>query len=224
MESLSANLISGPEQPASRAHGRCTSSNLLERVEFLRLDASRQLARPERGEYGQFLTPEPVARLMASMFSHRSGTVSILDAGAGVGSLFAAAVAHLCSGGELPAEVGVTAYEIDPLLLPYLSETMALCKQACEVRGIRFTGTIRPVDFLRETASLLSGGLFADRPAEFTMSILNPPYRKIHAESDARHQLRCIGPTLRNPLHTFQSSTLHQGDALWRRDVIIQTL
>ena len=42
---------------------------------------------------GQFMTPAPVARFMASLFRSRRLSLRVLDAGAGVGSLSAAIVA-----------------------------------------------------------------------------------------------------------------------------------
>jgi len=57
-------------------------SSLAERVEFFRLDAARRLDEKQRGEFGQFFTPEPVARMMASLFEAKSEKVTILDAGA----------------------------------------------------------------------------------------------------------------------------------------------
>lgn len=66
------------------------SDELLERVDFFRLDASRKLDRPRRAELGQLFTPAPTARLMASMFENRGTSLRLLDAGAGIGSLTAA--------------------------------------------------------------------------------------------------------------------------------------
>ncbi|MGO8671465.1 MAG: hypothetical protein ACLQVD_08910 [Capsulimonadaceae bacterium] len=64
---MSTSQISLP-QPAffTGAFRDLPASSLLERLEFLRLDACRQLEQNRRGE---FLTPAPVARLMASTFN-----------------------------------------------------------------------------------------------------------------------------------------------------------
>jgi adenine-specific DNA-methyltransferase len=171
----------------------CGSADLMGRIDIVRLDACRRLLQERRGEFGQFLTPAPVARFMASMFAAADPVITILDAGAGVGSLFAATVEQLCERVVPPREIRVTAYEIDPVLLEYLAETVDLCRLVCERSEVNFAAEIRSVDFLKDSADNLKGGLFAEPRDTFTLAIMNPPYRKISADSDARHYLRTIG-------------------------------
>lgn len=120
------------------------SRTLLDRVNFFRLDASRRLDPSSRAGLGQFLTPPPVARLMATMFESPRASVSLLDAGAGAGSLTAAFVDEMRRRERPPEEILVTAYEIDPLLVEYLNEIFKLCREACERQGIRFAGEVAP--------------------------------------------------------------------------------
>ena len=170
------------------------SSTLLEQVEQLRLQAGALLPAAQRARWGQFLTPAPVARLMASLLRCPDPTVSLLDAGAGVGSLLAAVVAQLCQRPQRPRRIEVTAYEIDPLLVPFLHQTLHLCQRACEEAGIAFAGSVCAGDFLCAAADLLCPDLFATAsPARYTAAILNPPYRKIHSGSPERALLRQIG-------------------------------
>src|SRR5260370_40724079 len=103
-----------------------TDSDLLEHVDFLRLDASRNLSGRRKAALGQFLTPAPVARSMAAMLNSQQPDVSILDAGAGVGSLFAAAVAELCRRESRPRAIHVTAHEIDPPPARYIPDSFRL--------------------------------------------------------------------------------------------------
>ena len=70
-------------------------ADLLEKVDFLRLDANRGLEGNRKADLGQFMTPAPVAKLMASLLEGSHAEVRLIDAGAGVGSLSAAAVAWL---------------------------------------------------------------------------------------------------------------------------------
>src|SRR5438874_1238413 len=105
--------------------------DLLERVDLLRVDASRKLESSRKTDLGQFLTPAPVARLMASMLAFPSQHVSLLDPGAGVGSLFAACVEELCRRPSPPTSIHVTAFELDPALAAYLPDTLQLCEEAC---------------------------------------------------------------------------------------------
>lgn len=78
-----------------------TEQGLLDQVDFYRLDAGHSLSVDQRSEFGQFLTPAPVAKFMASLAAPATDRIRLLDAGAGVGSLKAA-------------------YQIAPLLLDAL--------------------------------------------------------------------------------------------------------
>lgn len=101
-----------------------TPTALLEQVKLLRWDASRKMLTDKKVALGQFLTPLPVARFMASMVQGSMPTTHILDAGAGVGTLFAACVAELCQRSTPPEMITVTAYEIDESLIKYLHHTI----------------------------------------------------------------------------------------------------
>jgi len=185
-----------------------SSAALSERVDFLRLDASRRLNEDSKAAMGQFLTPMPIARLMATMLAYNTPTVHILDAGAGVGSLFAACVAELCHRQVKPKLIQVTAYELDAGLAEYLAETMLLCEKECRQADIQFTGTILQTDFIKSAVEYLDGGLFspASKPS-FTCAILNPPYRKIHTESETRKLLRLIGVETSNLYTAFLAAS-----------------
>ena len=82
--------------------------------------------RSERSKIGQFLTPAKITQFMASLFKQDCEDVRILDAGAGTGVLFAAAVEYLISRKFRPRTIKIVAYENDSLALPYLSETLIL--------------------------------------------------------------------------------------------------
>jgi adenine-specific DNA-methyltransferase len=118
----------------------------------------------------------------------------VLDPGAGVGSLFAALVATACGWEEKPQRLSVTAYEIDPALATYLPETLDLCADLCESVGIEFSGEVRTEDFIRSgIVGLQNHELFPADQATFDAVILNPPYRKINADSETRHLLGLVG-------------------------------
>jgi adenine-specific DNA-methyltransferase len=143
---------------------------------------------------GQFLTPASVAMFMARMIECRKPTVRILDPGAGLGSLSAAFVAEMCRRQHHPDVIALTACELDPLVIDRLRTTLDLCKAVSEDVGIRFEARILPKDFLEVGASTFAGNLFAAGEDErFDCAIVNPPYRKIRAESRERKLLRAIG-------------------------------
>ncbi len=169
---------------------------LVEHVDFFRLDANRKLNSKTRATMGQFMTPAPVAHFMASLFSDYAGDeIRLLDPGAGVGSLTAASIEDLCHRDRHPAKVAVTAYELEPVLVEYLSPTLASCKQECETAGIEFQGKVLQEDFIQTGCAMLRGGLFpeAGEVQTFTHCIMNPPYKKIHSRSEHRLLLRSIG-------------------------------
>src|SRR5262249_24068727 len=124
--------------------------DLVDQVEFFRLDAGRKLSADRKAEFGQFLTPAPVARLMASMLGEGGGEVRLLGGGAGVGSLFAASVAELCRREQRPTRIEVPAYEIDPTLAQYVPDTFRLCREACQAAGVEFGGQLVCADFIAE--------------------------------------------------------------------------
>jgi adenine-specific DNA-methyltransferase len=165
--------------------------NLLESVERLRVEATAKLDAARRSELGQFLTPAPIARLMAGMMDEPEDEIRILDAGAGVGSLFAAYVQRLCGEPKPPATIAVVAYELDESLAIYLPEVFDLCSETCKRVGIRFDGTLIRGDFIGSTAESIGRGLF--EAARYNRAILNPPYRNINAQSAERHYLRLAG-------------------------------
>jgi adenine-specific DNA-methyltransferase len=167
--------------------------DLLERVEFFRLDANRRLHTERNAEWGQFLTPVPVARLLASLLDGRRDFVRLLDAGAGVGSLSAAAVSELCRRAVKPAGIHVSAFEIDPQLAQYLPDTLALCRAECGAAGVTFTSDITRGDFLAAAAERIGGGLFGVAGEPFNAAILNPPYKKICLGSESRAMLSRMG-------------------------------
>ena len=174
------------------------TSDLMEHLDTLRINACQALEQRRRGELGQFLTPAPVAKLMASMFNFSDPIVTILDAGAGIGSLLGSAVAELCARPVKPKEIHVTAYEIDQVLIPYLHQTISLCSLSCEQAGIRFSADVKTVDFIKDIAGLFVGDLFGNNSSRtnmptFSAAILNPPYKKINTDSEARNLLRQLG-------------------------------
>lgn len=180
---------------------------LLDSVDFFRLDAGRKLDAERRAELGQFLTPVPTARLMASMFRASQPDIRLLDAGAGVGSLTAAFVAEVCGRSKKPRSIAVTAYEIDANLIEYLRDTLSECKALCEASGIQFSSELLERDFVDAGVGLLKQELYSPI-SRFHCAILNPPYRKIASDSDTRLMLREIGVETSNLYTGFLSVVL----------------
>jgi adenine-specific DNA-methyltransferase len=189
----------GIEPNAPRATGtlepelQACVGEFLGAVDLARVHATTRLDPERRGELGQFMTPMPVARLMAGLFVGKKGSVRLLDAGAGVGSLTAAFVAERCYRKDT-TNLDVTAYEIDPALHEYLEGTLRSCEAVCQAAGIGFTSRVVGGDFIVAGVQCLTGDLFTElRNDRFDAAILNPPYRKIRSDSMERQTLRQIG-------------------------------
>jgi adenine-specific DNA-methyltransferase len=170
-----------------------TDVDVLSCIEETRKTFSKTTSRADRSALGQFLTPAPIARFMASLFERTPRIVRILDPGAGTGSLFAALTEKLILKQTRPEVIEVVAYETDRNVMPHLDATMELCRQLCVQAGVAFHGTACSEDFISAAASRLQDNLFATTQDTFTHVILNPPYRKINGETKTRRILSDAG-------------------------------
>ncbi len=144
-------------------------------------------------ELGQFLTPNPVAEFMASLFEIHRSEVHLLDAGAGAGALSAALVGRLCREPRKPKRISITAYEIDAAQIEPLRAKLDGCHRECERAGISFSATVLNKDFIAAAVPLVRGDLFTSESPRFNTAIINPPYRKIRSDSSTRLLLRSAG-------------------------------
>ncbi len=140
---------------------------------------------------------------MASMFGPLPSTVRLLDAGSGAGALTSAFVTRLCEKDYGVKIIEASLYELDPLILDALFETMQECRRLCVEVGIRFVFTIHPVDFIQKMSARLEASLFSEQPPRFDAAIVNPPYRKIANDSAERRALRSLGVETGNLYSAF---------------------
>lgn len=157
-------------------------------IDEARLEASQQLDPSRRSTLGQYMTPTTIADFMASLFAHWPQTVRLLDPGAGIGSLTEAFAGHFQAHAPTVASLDVHCYEIEPVLLGYLSDHLREFGERCRKQGFRFCGTIHDRDFIAESSFEIGMG-----GPRFTHAILNPPYKKIATGSDHRKLLRTVG-------------------------------
>ncbi|MGE5114536.1 MAG: BsuBI/PstI family type II restriction endonuclease [Acidobacteriaceae bacterium] len=180
------------------------TGGLLESVDFYRLDANRKLDPERRSGLGQFMTPPATAGFMASLFGKTVPEVRLLDAGAGVGSLTAAFVHEMCGREEKPTSIRATVYEIDPIMVDYLRDTLRQCERACEEVGVKFESELIQADFIDEGVKSLRQEVFGT-VSQYTHAILNPPYKKINQDSETRLMLREVGIETSNVYTGFLS-------------------
>lgn len=181
---------------------------LVDHVDLVRLDAGRRLDASRQAELGQFMTPAPTARLMASMFEARGERIRLLDAGAAVGSLTAAWVAEICGRNRKPKAVQLTTYELDEDLAERLKGTLKNCQQTFNAAGVCCEAQLRREDFIEAGVRMLVGGFFSPKLERFDAAILNPPYRKFTTDSQERLLLRQIGVETSNLYTAFLSIVL----------------
>jgi adenine-specific DNA-methyltransferase len=151
------------------------------------------LVESRQHELGQFSTPAPLASFMACMFTPSWQSVRLLDAGAGIGSLSVTFIEHLCAQKQKPKEIAVTAYEVDPALIPTLQANLDACGRACAALGIRFSMAVHNHDFIEAVVPLVLEDMFTPPLLRFNAAIVNPPYRKIRSNSNHRMLLRSAG-------------------------------
>lgn len=175
------------------------------RADKVRREISPRLNDGRRAELGQFLTPEPIAALMASMFGELPEEVRLLDAGAGVGSLTAAFVTEALSRSTPPRSINVTAFEVDPGLAELLEGTLEDCRLACEEAGVRFASAVMADDYIMHSAEPLLAVVQG-----FNCAILNPPYAKINSASRWRSALRSQGIETVNLYSAFVALAINQ--------------
>ena len=169
---------------------------LADTTEFYSTAASSKLEPEIRSELGQYMTPAAIGRFMAGLFSDVSGDLRVLDPGAGVGSLTAAFVERLCDDPVKPVSVSLVCCEVAPELIGYLSQTLKESALQLEAARIPTNSSIHSADFLLSYSSGLQADLFPENRCDdegFTHVIMNPPYRKIHSDSEHRAALRKAG-------------------------------
>ena len=133
---------------------------------------------------------------MASLFSDLTGKLHILDPGAGVGSLTAALVERLCDAAVKPDSVELMAYEIEPLLIEYLRNTLAESRLQCQRAHIKSEYAVCENDFILHhpaNQADIFGATNSPVDAAFSHIIMNPPYKKINSASEHRLALRKAG-------------------------------
>ena len=155
-------------------------------IDRIRRTATAALDQSRRPELGQFFTPSTIAAHMAAMFPPAQGPVRLLDAGAGIGVLSAAAASAF----RLSK---ITAWEVDPTLVGVLTETL-------EATGADFE--VLNSDFVLAAPQLAANGTRFDR------AILNPPYRKVGTSSPHRKALEAMGVPVVNLYTAFLAASL----------------
>lgn len=157
---------------------------LLDHADKVRREVAPRIALKRKSELGQFMTPAPVARFMASLFPRSMlHSCTLLDPGAGIGALTCAFLDRWEATDDFQfRETKVEAYEIDADLRGHLETTLG------NYRGkLPLSFRVLSDDFIHAAALQTLGS------RRFTHAILNPPYKKIPSASAHRLILRQAG-------------------------------
>ena len=174
-------------------------SALLEALEMQRSLHSSITSVSHKSDLGQFFTPGAVAMFMASMFPKLTDLqVRLLDPGAGIGALASAFVLSMNQRVK-GAHYGIDAYEIDEKVLARLSNNL---HELCSVALCDYA--VYNQDFIRAAVDHI---LQFEKPI-YTHVILNPPYKKIHSNSEHRKLLRSVDLEIVNLYAAFMSMSL----------------
>ena len=170
-------------------------------LEGIRRAAVAEVLPEYRKDLGQVLTPVPIARLLAEMFSDWRGDVELVDAGAGAGTLGAVAALGALSGVERPASMRVLAWEVDPELAVKSKQTLAVVSERYDEAGIPFEFEVLNEDFLHRAAQRTAG--LSSHGATASHAILNPPYAKLSSSSNERALAERLGAPVPNLYAAF---------------------
>jgi adenine-specific DNA-methyltransferase len=170
---------------------------LTDSTDIKRFHFSSRLNLKQRREWGQFLTPAPIARFMAGQFNNLTGHIRLLDPGAGVGALTSAFVEQLLLNPDSVKSCLITAYEIESSFLSSLHQCLTECCIALEKQGIQADYCLHEKSFIDAAIDvnlpLLSETNFSETNTSFTHAILNPPYKKINSQSLEKKLLSSLG-------------------------------
>lgn len=187
-------------------------SHITDLTDITGVNLSSKLNLNQRSELGQFFTPATVAKFMAGQFNNLSGHVSLLDPGAGVGTLTAAFVEQILLNSHQIKSCLITAYEIEATFISSLEKCLIECCQTLENKGIKADYSLQHESFISSIATnnLPLFNSFNHYSPNFTHAIINPPYKKINSQSIERKQLSKIGIETVNLYSAFVWLTMLQ--------------
>ena len=132
---------------------------------------------------GQYMTPPNIAGFMVSLFSQKQGSLHLLDAGGGQGSLSCAFLDAWKNGTFAFSSGELDVFELDSLMLPALQQNIAKA-----ANRLPLATQVHHGDFIEQAVMQI-----CRRKQSYTHAILNPPYKKINSNSQHRLLLRDVG-------------------------------
>ncbi|MCX5653698.1 MAG: Eco57I restriction-modification methylase domain-containing protein [Planctomycetota bacterium] len=151
---------------------------------------AKKVSAVHKKEYGQYLTPAPLADFMASHLAPDKANVRILDPGAGAGVLACAVAEHFARSPKRKVRrLLIQAYETDADLAAVLKSSLNFLSSVLGQEGLVIEARVVTEDFILSNAGILGtvATLFhtPEGSARFDAVISNPPYFKL-PKSDPR--------------------------------------
>ena len=147
---------------------------------------TQQVTASHKKVNGQFFTPTPIARLMASFCDLTKTSIKMLDPGCGTAILSCALIEHLVEARHEMEKIDLVAYETDLELIPYSKKVLDYLQAWLQQKGIDFNYILHNADFVLENAIVLKENsvpsLFEETTIvdkNFDIIISNPPYFKL---------------------------------------------
>ncbi len=184
-----------------------TTEMLQNQVDLIREHSNALLDESTRGKMGQYMTSNAVAKILARQFNNLDGELSIIDAGAGVGSLTTALIARSIDE-FTPTSIDSSTWELEPVLVDHLNQSLELNHNLCNKSRIDFNSNVHSVDFIESAVNILKARDRGEQTPTFNKAILNPPYLKIAASSKERSLLRSVGVETGNLYSCFVALAL----------------
>ncbi|MFN3306284.1 MAG: Eco57I restriction-modification methylase domain-containing protein [Candidatus Kapaibacteriota bacterium] len=158
-------------------------SNFADRIG---INYTQQVTTKHKKVNGQFFTPTPIAKLLASFCDLSKTKIKILDPGCGTAILSCALIEHLVESQNGIEQIDLVAYETDQELIPYSQKALDYLKEWLLNKGIQFNLILHSTDFVLENAPVLKENrlpsLFEETKSvdkNFDIIISNPPYFKL---------------------------------------------
>jgi adenine-specific DNA-methyltransferase len=147
---------------------------------------TQQVTAKHKKDNGQFFTPTPIARLLASYCDLIKTSLKILDPGCGMAILSCALIEQIIENSNNIERIDLVAYETDLELIPFTQKALDYLKEWLLNKGIQFNYVLLKSDFVLENASVLRENklpsLFEETKKvdeDFDIIISNPPYFKL---------------------------------------------
>ena len=157
-----------------------------EYADRLGITYAKQASLKHKKDNGQFFTPTPIAKLMASFCEYTKSSIKILDPGCGTAILSCALIEKIVEQNSIIETIALEVYETDSEIIPFTQESLNYLKIWLLSKGIKFQSVLHIHDFILDNASILNPNaelsLFETDNVisnSYDIIISNPPYFKL---------------------------------------------